>query len=132
MKTIILAVFVSILISCSLAGQANAIDGMLTGAVVTIHYTEPIDNEDGSVTNDLSHCELFYDAGAGAIKAKDIPASSLAGGMVMTTSYEVQIAAGQEADVRFWLTAVDTSDNVSRPSETFIIRIDRLATNAPR
>ena len=129
MKHLLLAVAVFLIISCSVA---QAFTVTLTGAMVRVEYTEPIDNEDGSITNDLNHCELFYDVGAGAVKGMDIPASSPAGGADMSASLEIPVISGQEVDVKFWLTAVDLSGNSSKPSELFFVRIDRLAPNPPR
>lgn len=103
-----------------------------TGAIVEIKYTEPLDNTDGSPVTDLSHCTLYYDTGQGVVKAKDFPASSPSGGAEITTSYEVPWTGGQEFNVRFWMTASDLSGNESGASVEKVIRIDKLAPNAPR
>lgn len=114
------------------ATAASAFTVTPTGAVVTVNYIEPTDNTDGSVLSDLSHCTLYYDTGQGPVKAKDFPASSPSGGGDITVSYEVPLNGSQEFDVRFWLTASDLSGNESGMSVERVIRIDKLAPNAPR
>ena len=106
----------------------------VTGTEVTVTFTEPTANADTPPTplTDLSHTNIYYQmAGSAVVQEPNIPATLATGGGTITDFVTVPVLAGQEADVLFWVTATDTSGNVSADSEVVVIRIDRLPPAAP-
>ena len=111
--------------------RAFALTLTLSGAEITVEYTEPTTNENGAVLEDLSHTSIYYDMGDGAVKAVDVPAANPTGGGVISQAVTVPVTSGMERDVQIWATASDGSGNESAPSETKVVRVDRLAPSAP-
>lgn len=116
----------------ALTTYANAFTVTQSGAIVHANYVEPSTNTDGSLLDDLDHISIYYNAGQGDIKALDVPATAPSGGSSMSADVTVPIKDGQQANVDFWATAVDTSGNESAPSPKTTLRIDRLAPSAPK
>ena len=125
-------IFVATLASLFMTGTAPALDFTITGVSVTALYQEPATNTDGSALTDLDHTSIYYDLGAGPVKAKDVPATALTGNGNITTPVDVPVTEGQEKNVIFWVTASDQSGNESAKSATVTKRIDRLAPGPPR
>lgn len=103
-----------------------------TGTVVEASYTEPTTNKTGTPLADLGKTTVYYDLGAGPVAAVETPASAATGGGSKTVTVTVPIGPDQEADVRFWVTATDTSGNQSEPSPGATKRLDRLAPAPPQ
>lgn len=99
---------------------------------VTIRYIEPTQNVDNSPLLDLSHTNPRYDIGAGPVLLPNVPASSPTGGATQDLTVTIPVSDGQEVDVVLDAVAVDASGNVSPPSNSSTIRIDRLAPGAPQ
>jgi len=125
MKKLILVVLISLI----MVSGAYAFTVNVTGAEVTVTYTEPTTNEDGSPLLDLNFCSIFYDMGDGPTKAIDITASKPTGGGTISTNFIVPVLDGMERDVSVWGTASDGSNNASAESVKDSVRIDRLAPN---
>lgn len=124
----IILVLILIFLPCA----SHAIDATVTGTQITLDYTEPTTNKDGSLLTDLDHTTIYYDKGEGTVKAKDVPATALTGGGSISEQFVVPVAEDTEADVNIWATATDTSGNESADSEIITKRIDRLAPGAPK
>jgi len=125
-------ILISVSLLVCLATDSFAINFTVTGTNVESSYTEPTVNEDGSPLSDLAKTTIYYDLGAGQVKALDVPASSPTGGGQISQTVTVPIVSGQEANVKFWATATDTSGNESAPSNSVTVRIDRLAPGPPQ
>jgi len=110
---------------------SHAFTATVTGAVVELAYEEPTVNTNGSALVDLDHTTIYYDMGSGPVEAMQVPASAPTGGATILQAVSVPVVDGQEADVTFWATASDASENESDPSNTATERIDRLAPGAP-
>ena len=110
---------------------AYAMTFTVTGTNVDATYTEPSTNANGTPLTDLAKTTIYYDLGAGPVVAKIVPATALTGGGNVATTITVPVLEGQEADVRFFVTASDTSGNESARSGEVIKRIDRLAPGPP-
>ena len=115
--------------------QANAFEIISVDSVnLTVSYTEPTLNADGSALTDLAITRIYVDLigdGIDPVVAKEIPATSPNGGSAMSEKIPVSVGEGQEADIRVWATAVDNSGNESTASNVAQIRVDRLAPAAP-
>ena len=107
-------------------------DTPASGLTITLQYTEPSQNADGTPLKDLDHTTIYYDAGAGKVKAADVPASSPAGSGAITHKIILPIAAGKEVTARIWVTGTDKSGNESNPSQVVSTRLGRTAPVAPQ
>lgn len=115
--------------------SASAIDFSVTGAEVTIDYTEPTKNSNtaGTPLTDLARTNVYFQLDAGAaVKGSDVPASAPTGGGQITTKVTLPVTADQEVTATIWATATDLSGNESVPSAKITKRIDRLAPSAPQ
>jgi hypothetical protein len=127
----------SILALLLLATPAWAIDFTVSGAVLTVTYTEPATNTDGSPLTDLARTNVYTEiqlAGQTPQKGPNVAASALTGGGAISTTVTVPIGAAlaiKEANVKVWATATDTTGNESAPSAVVIKRVDQLAPSAP-
>ena len=115
------------------ASPALAIDFTVTGATLTVGYTEPTTNEDGSTLTDLDHTNVYVKVGNGAfVKGANIPASKATGGGVISTPVNVTAPAHATTTVSLYATATDTIGNESVPSVTVTKSIDRLSPASPQ
>lgn len=101
------------------------------GAEVTLEYTEPSTNTDGSALDDLHHTSIFYDIGTGAVNVIDLPASLMTGGGVKSYTFTIPVLKGEMKSVSIFATASDTSGETSDPSEPIITVIDRRVPSPP-
>jgi hypothetical protein len=119
--------------------NAMALDFTPTGAVLTVTYTEPTTNTDGSALNDLARTNVSFRVcpATGACSAPftigpNVAASAIAGGGNISTTVAVAVTPGQEVNVEVFVTASDLSGNVSPESVHVTKRVDRLSPAAPR
>lgn len=98
---------------------------------IKVEYQEPSTNATGTALTDLALTSIYYDKGAGAVKAMDVPASSPAGGGQISQIIQVEIPANEEADIKVWATATDLSGNLSLPSDVVTVRVDNLPPAPP-
>jgi len=111
---------------------ARAIDFTATGTILTVTYTEPTQNTDGTPLDDLAKTNVYYQVGTAAeVKGPDVPASQPAGGGAISTQITVAIAAGQRATVTVRATATDSSGNESAKSAAITKTVDRLPPMPP-
>jgi hypothetical protein len=115
------------------AVPALALDATVSGTELTVTYTEPTTNADGSPLTDLARTNViwkFLPAGTDT-KEANVAATKLTGGGAITTKLIVPVEAGQERTVEITATATDTSGNESVRATAVQKRIDRLAPGAP-
>lgn len=129
LKICLVLIALVLLVTKAFAFQAN-----ITGTEVTVTYTEPTTNVDGSPLVDLDHTMIFHNFGGAEVQAvpNPIPATALTGGGAITEAFTVPVPDGVEADVDFWARAYDGSGNVSPESTRETKRIDHLAPGAPQ
>ena len=111
-----------------------ALDATVSGTELTVTYTEPTTNADGSPLTDLARTNViwkFLPAGTDT-KEANVAATKLTGGGAITTKLIVPVEAGQERTVEITATATDTSGNESVRATAVQKRIDRLAPGAPK
>lgn len=113
---------------------AFAFDVTVQGTQVELVYTEPALNKDGSPLRDLAKTTGYFDVrpDGPARPCIETPASALTGGGSIRAVCLVPILQDQEADVRFTVTATDTSGNQSTQSDPVDKRLDFLAPAAPK
>ena len=100
---------------------------------VRVSYVEPTENTDNSPLTDLGGTIVYYSLdGTNFVEAMGIEPTSPTGGGTVIANIPVPVGEGQEADVHFHAKAVDGSGNMSGPSNTVVLRIDRLAPKAPQ
>lgn len=111
-----------------------AIEVTVNGTQVQVSYEEPTTNKTGTPLTDLASTTVRYamPPTSAPVGCKTTPASAPTGGATITTTCLVPIVLDQEADVRFTVTASDTTGNVSDPSISADRRLDFLAPAAPR
>ena len=112
-----------VLMVLMLPSMACAMNVTLSGVDVTVNYTEPTDNTDGSVLIDLDRTEITNSFNSDKVT---VPATIISGGGNVSQVISIPITAGQEADVQIDVVACDTSDNCSTPTSK-TVRIDRLS-----
>lgn len=127
----ILAKLVGIILVLSTI-SVNAFTVTVTGTEVTVVYTEPTTNENGSTLVDLNNTSIYYDMGSGTVKVADVPAISLTGGGTVSQVITIPVLDQQEANVNIWATATDLVGNESANSNVEVIRIDRLKPSPPQ
>ena len=98
-----------------------------TGAEISVLYTEPALNADGTSLTDLHHTYITYDIGDGPVTATTVPATTPTGGGKVETTFIIPIEIGTEKDATFHAIAVDNVGNESEPSDPIVRRIDLLA-----
>src|SRR3990170_330159 len=100
-----------------LAAPAWAIDFTVSGAVLTVTYTEPTTNTDGSPLTDLARTNVYTEIllpGQAPVKGPNVAATTPTGGGAISTTTTVPIGATlpiKEANVKVWATATDASGN---------------------
>ena len=119
------------------AAPAWAIDFTVSGAVLTVTYTEPTTNTDGSPLADLARTNVWTEIllpGQTPVKGPNVAATAPGGGGAISTTITVPIGATlpiKEANVKVWATATDASGNEGPPSNVVTKRVDQLAPSAP-
>jgi|CXWL01.1.fsa_nt_gi hypothetical protein len=117
----------------SMCYPAYAFDVALTGAEITLAYTEPSTNVNDTPLLDLKETRGYFQQSGGTPQlGVTVPASSPTGGQAIMARITVPILQDQEADVNFWVTAADLSNNESPQSVKLLRRIDRLAPKSPQ
>lgn len=106
-------------------------DVTLTGSEITINYSEPTTNKNGSALGDLEKTSIYTQIGADVVKQKEVPATSVSGGGAVSEKIVVAVSEDAEVDVAVWATASDKVGNESIPSQVFTVRIDHLAPSSP-
>ena len=109
-----------------------AIDVVLTGAQLTITYTEPIVNSDASPLVDLDKTTIFVEPVGGNLIIQDVPATALTGGGTISQTITVPVPDFAETNVNVWANASDITGNVSANTPVILKRIDRLPPGAPQ
>ncbi len=129
-----LVILSAMVLALLLSLPAFAVEVTVDGTQVQASYQEPTTNKTGTPLTDLHHTTLFYamPPTAAGTACKTTPASSQTGGATITATCLVPTMLDQEADVRFTVTATDTSGNVSDPSIPVDRRLDFLAPAAPQ
>lgn len=102
-----------------------------TGVELILEYTEPTDNTDGSLIDDLHHTSIFYDLGAGPVNVVDLPATLNTGGGAISYSALIPVLPGEIKDATIFATATDTIGETSDPSEPLVVRLDRRVPKPP-
>lgn len=125
--------FLGILAGCVVT-PAYAVTVTVEGTQVRLSYEEPTQNRTGTPLTDLGHTSIYYAIPPGTMPhlCTETPASSLTGGATVEAVCLVPVLRDQEADVRFTVTATDTSGNESDPSVPVDRRLDFLAPASPR
>lgn len=80
---------------------------------VRVSYTEPSTTVEGTPLADLSKTSIYYDFGEGRILAKNIPATTPAGGGAISETILVPIRKKEEHSVKICVTATDQLGNES-------------------
>lgn len=95
-------------------------------ADVTVQWTEPTKNTDGSTLADLAFTNGYCQVGtAAAQKSANVPATKPAGGGTVSTVFTIPTPAGAATTVTCWATATDAaspanvSANSASASKTF-------------
>ncbi|OQW34877.1 MAG: hypothetical protein A4E20_01485 [Nitrospira sp. SG-bin2] len=131
----VLATFL-LLFALSIADQSFALTATVSGTQVTLDYTEPSVNSDAAKTPlvDLAKTTAYYlfPGAAAKVACGEKTASSPTGGQPRQILCLVPVSTGQEADVKFTVTATDLSGNEGPESIPVIKRIDKLAPGAPQ
>ena len=105
----------------------------VVGATVTMTWTEPTLNEDGSPLTDLDVTVGTYQVpnGTEIICDADQPATDPTGGGSVSVTCTVPISPQTEQDVEFRAYAIDAVGNSTTIPANLTIRIDNLAPAAP-
>lgn len=98
---------------------------------VTVTYTEPTQNVDGSSITDLEKTVIYYNMGEGEVTAMEITATASTGGGIINQQIPVNVGENQEINITFYSRAFDSSGNQSGDSNRSTIRIDRLPPAPP-
>ena len=75
---------------------------------VRLSYTEPTTGADGTPLTNLGKTTVYYNLGAGFIKAKDIPATQPQGGGTVEETIEIPVTSSQPVDATICITATNT------------------------
>ncbi len=95
-------------------------------------YTEPSTETDGFALEDLAYTNVYYQIGTGpAVRGPQVPASTPNGGGSIKTSLLIPAAGGQRLNVKFWVTATDSTGLESPRSSENTLSIDRVPPAAP-
>jgi hypothetical protein len=98
---------------------------------IKVEYTEPTTNKNDSPLTDLAKTTIYYDIGAGLVKAMDVPATSPSGGGAISQVITVPILPESETDVKVCISATDLSNQESDKSANLTVRYDTLPPAAP-
>jgi hypothetical protein len=114
--------------------SVNAFDVNLTGTEITVHYTEPTRDADGTPLNDLRQTEIWYQLEGSTVPAmvKGVAATALSGGGTITTQIILPVNTGDEKNFLVWAAARDISGNISTGTAKIPVRIDRMPPAAPQ
>ena len=136
-------IFVSmlVLLFIGLTGvcYSTSINGSVTGTEVTVNYTEPVTNEDGSNLKDLDHTNVYYTKDSDGIRVKvvpdnqtgpDINASALTGGGDSKVIFTVPVSSGEDTNISIVATATDDANNESNDSPPLVLNVDKQAPAA--
>lgn len=83
--------------------------------VANITYTEPTEDANSQPLTNLASTRIYYDKGAGAVMAKETPASAGTGGGDIATEIDIPRSQGgrEPISATLWATAVDTDSDES-------------------
>lgn len=136
---IVLAIFAyALLVLFLMAGLSQAFEATVSSTEITVAYTEPSTNVDGTPLLDLSHTTIYLDIigdGDGAYALKDVPATGPAGGGEISQTISIPILGEGETAAILWATASDVAGNESSPSPQVRFEpaeLDRLAPSPPQ
>lgn len=121
-----------------MTGIADAFEVTVNGTNITVSYTEPATNEDGSPLLDLSHTTIYLDIigdGDSESAVKEVPASSKVGGGEIAAEIIVPNLDVNETAIELWATASDFVGNESGKSNILRLEaaeIDQLAPAPPQ
>jgi hypothetical protein len=79
-----------------------------TDPTVTVSYTEPTTNAAGLPLTNLAKTTIYYDMGAGPVRAREVPASRETGGGAITQTISIPLKQKPEATVCVFVTATNT------------------------
>ena len=106
----------------------------INNAEVTMAWTEPTTNADGSPVTDLLKTEGYFEI-VGDVAGEQLCGSVLAalptGGQPVSVICTVPVVVNTEKDVLFRAKAFDVSGNVSLATPDVTVRIDLLAPAPP-
>jgi len=124
----------ALMLSGCIAAPAYAVTVTVEGTQVRLAYEEPTQNRTGTPLTDLLRTSIYYAIPPGTMPhlCTDTPASAPTGGATIEAICLVPVLQDQEADVRFTVTATDTSGNASDHSVPVDRRLDFLAPAPPR
>lgn len=134
-------VLMLVLLFAGLSGvcYSASINGTVTGAEITINYTEPVTNADGSDLLDLDHTNVYYTKDSDGIRVQvtsdnqtgsDINASALTGGGGIEVIFTVPVSPGEDTDISIIATTTDDAENESNDSPTVVLNVDKQAPAA--
>lgn len=83
---------------------------------VSVSYTEPAVDPAGDPLRGLAKTTIYYDLGAGRHAAKEVPATTPAGGGQIDQTITVPLPHSRETVVRICVTATDRYGNESQPT----------------
>lgn len=99
---------------------------------IPVHYTEPCENNDGSVPDDLDTITIYGIMGNNTrLLLKEIRVSSQKGCVDVVTAVEIPLGEGLQETFNIVLTATDFYGNESGDSNGRKVTIDRRSTEAP-
>lgn len=101
---------------------ADAFTCTATGCTFTIKYTEPTQNTSGGPVN-LQSTKIYYRLDNGSLKAVNVPASSPAGGQVISKDITEPILPGQKVVISGQVTASNAAGE-GAASPTAALTID--------
>lgn len=90
-----------------------ALDASQTGKAVSLDYTEPTTNVDGSALRDLKEILVRWDADGVVQPEFRVPASSLTGGGRIHHVIDASVLPNKESTITFKAFAVDLVGNIS-------------------
>ena len=101
------------------------------GVEIDVSYQEPTTNANGGPISDLAGTRIYYDVGAGSVKAYDVEATALTGGGTVARAVKVPWGVKQ-GQIRLMANAIDIAANVSPMAEPPPVPVDTLAPGAPK
>src|SRR6266850_5388091 len=102
------------------------------GIQVNISYTEPNTNSNGSPLKDLLKTIVYYNAGAGDLKAFEAPAIALTGNGNIIGTAVIPWPSDKQGNVDFYAVAIDTTANISAKSTMVTVQFDTLSPSIPK
>lgn len=94
---------------------SNSVQATVSAAkpTVKVTYTEPSVNKSGNPLKELVKTTIYYDLGAGRIRAEEVPATKPTGGGKVSHAIVVPMHSPAETLVRICVTATDRHGNES-------------------